>query len=176
MSEDNQIEDEFPLTHEDEAFLDEEISLVSSEESTHIVTRREACLSKLLFTIMDADQDAGTIDLPHVQKDVLDDVIVYLRQYNGEGPPEIEKPIRSTVMKDIATEWEAEYIERFSIKRLYKVILAAHYLDIPTLVDLGCAKVASLIRGKSPDEIKDILQGGNGDSVEGVEDNSEHEL
>ena len=32
--------------------------------------------------------------------------------------------------------------------------MAANYLDIETLVNLGCAKVASMIKGKSPEEIR----------------------
>jgi len=32
--------------------------------------------------------------------------------------------------------------------------MAANYLDIKSLLDLGCAKIATLIKGKSPEEIR----------------------
>ena len=32
--------------------------------------------------------------------------------------------------------------------------MGANYLDIPPLVDLACAKVASMIKGKTPEEIR----------------------
>ena len=32
--------------------------------------------------------------------------------------------------------------------------MAANYLDIKSLLDLGCAKIASLIKGKTPEEIR----------------------
>ena len=31
-------------------------------------------------------------------------------------------------------------------------------MDIKSLLHLGCAKIATLIKGKSPDEIKQIMQ------------------
>lgn len=40
---------------------------------------------------------------------------------------------------------------------LYDLILAANYMDIQSLLHLGCAKVASLIKGQPLEKIKDIL-------------------
>merc|ERR1712098_175649 len=41
--------------------------------------------------------------------------------------------------------------------KIFKVILAANYMGIKSLLHLGCAKIAALIKGKSPEEIKRIL-------------------
>ena len=37
---------------------------------------------------------------------------------------------------------------------LFEIILAANYLDIKALLDVGCKTVANLIKGKSPDDIR----------------------
>jgi hypothetical protein len=42
-------------------------------------------------------------------------------------------------------------------QNLYDLILAANYLDIKSLLHLGCAKVASLIKGQPLEKIKEIL-------------------
>merc|ERR1739845_95182 len=39
----------------------------------------------------------------------------------------------------------------------------ANYMDIKSLLHLGCAKIATLIKGKSPEEIKKILSEDDGD-------------
>ena len=40
------------------------------------------------------------------------------------------------------------------LESIFDIIIAANYLDIKSLLDLSCAKIATLIRGKSPEEIR----------------------
>ncbi|KAK1908906.1 hypothetical protein P3342_006786 [Pyrenophora teres f. teres] len=44
---------------------------------------------------------------------------------------------------------------------LFEIILAANYLDIKALLDVGCKTVANMIKGKSPDEIRKTFNIGN---------------
>ena len=37
---------------------------------------------------------------------------------------------------------------------LFEIILAANYMDIKPLLDLTCAKISSMIKGKTPQEIR----------------------
>ena len=37
---------------------------------------------------------------------------------------------------------------------LFELILAANFMDIKPLLDLTCAKVASMIKGKTPEQIR----------------------
>ena len=48
----------------------------------------------------------------------------------------------------------------------FELILAANYLDIKSLLDLTCAKVASMIKGKTPEEIRKQFNIGNDFSPE----------
>ena len=42
-------------------------------------------------------------------------------------------------------------------EELFELILAANYMDIKPLLDLTCAKVATMIKGKTPEQIRKQL-------------------
>merc|ERR1719472_477792 len=69
-------------------------------------------------------------------------------------PAEIQKPLKSANLAECGVcEWDVEYVE-IEQEILFELILAANYLDIKPLLDLTCAKVASMIKGKTPEEIR----------------------
>jgi len=97
-----------------------------------------------------------------VKEEILVLIVEYLKHHNGKKPEEIAKPIRSVKMERIVSDpWDAEYINKMNKKTIFQVILGANYMDLPSLLHLGCAKIATLIKGKSPDEIKQILSDDN---------------
>ena len=73
--------------------------------------------------------------------------------YRDNSPPEIEKPLRSNNLNDVTTPWYAEFVN-LDQEILFELILAANYLDIKPLLELACAKVASLIKNRSIPEIR----------------------
>merc|ERR1711900_131045 len=73
-----------------------------------------------------------------------------------------QKPIRSDdftkcVAASNRATWEADWMKDMSKKLIFKIILAANYMTIQPLLDLGCMRIACMIKGKSPEEIKTIL-------------------
>merc|ERR1711939_1020938 len=84
---------------------------------------------------------------------VLGKVIDFMKQHVDKPMKEIEKPLRSEKMGEVVDEWDAKYID-VEQELLFEIILAANYLDIKSLLDLSCAKVASMIKGKTPAEIR----------------------
>jgi len=124
------------------------------------IEKKHAFISVLVKTSIENDQAATEVPLPGVEGPILEEVIRYMQHHKGVEPPIVEKPLRSKVMKEVCQDvWDAEYIDTIGEDRqkLYDVILAANYMDIKSLLHLGCAKVASLIKGKPLEQIKDIL-------------------
>lgn len=66
---------------------------------------------------------------------------------------EIEKPLKSQNMADVVQKWYADFCDVEQVV-LFELILAANYMDIKPLLDLTCATVASMIKGKTPEEIR----------------------
>jgi len=69
----------------------------------------------------------------------------------------IARPLPSNDLQDVVDEWYSAYIMNLEETTLYDLAKASNYMDIEPLQDLACARVASLIRGKEPHEIRKIL-------------------
>ncbi|CAK9075237.1 S-phase kinase-associated protein 1 homolog (Telomerase-associated protein of 20 kDa) (p20), partial [Durusdinium trenchii] len=91
---------------------------------------------------------------PKVKTAILSKVIDYCKYHKDSPPEEIQKPLKSTNLVECGvSEWDNEYVN-IEQEVLFELILAANYLDIKSLLDLTCAKVASMIKGKNTEEIR----------------------
>uniref|UniRef100_A0A6T9E8N6 Uncharacterized protein n=1 Tax=Noctiluca scintillans TaxID=2966 RepID=A0A6T9E8N6_NOCSC len=130
------------------------LKLKSSQGEVFEVEPEVACMSTLIKNMVD---DSGTdeeIPLPNVKTAVLSKVIDYCKYHKDNPAEEIQKPLKSTILVECGvSEWDAEYVN-IDQEVLFEIILAANYLDIKSLLDLTCAKVASLIKGKTTEEIR----------------------
>jgi len=139
------------------------LKLVSKDKKEFDVERKHAFVSTLVKTSLDTDSTATEVPIPGVSSAILAEVITYMNHHKGVEPPIVEKPLRSKVMRDVCKDpFDADFIDRIGENRqaLYDLILAANYMDIKSLLHLGCAKVASLIKGQPLEKIKDILSVG----------------
>jgi len=151
--------------NEDISGLDEddsaqEVTLISSGDNPEEmkVKKEWAVMSKLVANILEGDTDAKQIQVKQVDAATLSLIVEYLRHHQGKEPAEIAKPIRSVKMEKIVEDpWDAEFINKQPKRQLFQLILGANYMDCKSLLHLGCAKVATMIKGKSPEEIKQIL-------------------
>lgn len=91
--------------------------------------------------------------LPTIKGHVLEKVIEYLKQYRRKKPREIARPLAALPFNQLIDDWDYKYIS-IEQRLIFELILAANYMDIPGLLDLCCAKVASEIRNKPVEEIR----------------------
>lgn len=54
----------------------------------------------------------------------------------------------------LVQKFYVDFINGLDKESFYNLTLAANYMDIKPLLDLCCAKIASLIKGKTPEEIR----------------------
>jgi S-phase kinase-associated protein 1 len=143
--------------------LDDEggqIKLISSDQESVDIERKHAFISKLVKTSLENDPTATELPLKCVTAEILQLVCKYMDHHKGVEPACIDKPLRSKLMADVCkSPFDAKFIDDIGENRqqLYDLILAANYMDIKSLLHLGCAKVASLIKGQPLDKIKEIL-------------------
>jgi len=139
---------------------DKPITLVSNDTKNFQVERKFAFISTMIKTSLEGDDNADELKLPSVNGEILALIVSYMKEHKGVEPSIIEKPLRSKIMKDVCPhKIDADYIDKIGENRqqLYDLILGANYLDIKSLLHLGCAKVASLIKGQPLEHIKQIM-------------------
>jgi S-phase kinase-associated protein 1 len=97
------------------------------------------------------------IVISNITGDILQKVLDWMKYHYNNQPQKIERPITTNDLSTIVCEWDFNYIN-IEIDTIIDLMNAANYLDISGLLDLCCAKMASIIKGKSPAEIRDILK------------------
>jgi S-phase kinase-associated protein 1 len=88
---------------------------------------------------------------------VLRKVCEFLAHLSADAKPlEIQKPLKSANLAELTPALDAWDIEFVGCDKemLFELILAANFMDIKHLLDLTCATVASMIKGKTPEEIR----------------------
>ena len=137
---------------------------ISKEGDKFPVAMTVANMSELVKSMMDDNEDdddddddenekSTEIPLPNVKSEVLRKVIEFCEHHLAEPMTEIEKPLKSQNMADVVQKWYADFVDLEQVL-LFELILAANYMDIKPLLDLTCATVASMIKGKTPEEIR----------------------
>merc|ERR1719159_263160 len=148
------------------------VTLVSMDGDKFEVKKRSICNSQwgseLVKTMAGVEDEEGNsegssdeaeneeIPLPNVNTPVLTKVISFCTHHTDNPMAEIAKPLADADMSKVVDKWDADFVD-IKQELLFELILAANYMDIKPLLDLTCAKVASMIKGRTPDEIRKIF-------------------
>lgn len=137
--------------------MSKNISLTSSDNVKVIVEEKSAQRSNLLKGLIQDYDESSDIAMPDVRGDVLKKIVEYLVHYKDSEPKEIPKPLPSANLLDVTDEWDVTFINSIDLDTNFDMIQAANYMDIKPLLDLSCAKIASLMKGRSADEIRTMF-------------------
>ena len=129
------------------------IKLVLKDQKEIEITKKAAELSELLKTAINDYPNETSFPLNEVDEKSGEHIKEFLTHCNGTAPAEIEKPITSNEMKNLTDEWSANFVDKMSTEELANLTVAANYMGINSLLDLCCAKVATLCKDKSDEEI-----------------------
>ncbi|GJN39035.1 hypothetical protein PR202_gb28129 [Eleusine coracana subsp. coracana] len=133
------------------------VTLISSDNTRFEVEAAAASLSRILhLTILDGGGGGDGIPLPNVDSATLSKVLEYCIKHapaaaNGGGAPNATAVDRAELER-----FDNEFVN-IDQSVLYSLIMAAHNLEIEGLQSLVAKKVANMIMGKSPMEIRRTL-------------------
>ncbi len=128
---------------------------MSKEGQTFTLSREAAVRSHLIKNMLEDASPDEEIPLPNIGASILTFVLEYLNHYADPAitPTEIEKPLKTANLAELVPQWDFTFVDK-GHEVLFELILAANYLDVKGLLDLAAAKVASMIKGKTPEEIR----------------------
>ena len=121
----------------------------SNDDKEFTVSQKAAMLSDKLQNIKDNKQAIPTkFDSKTIEK-----LIEYLNHFQDSTPVEIQKPIIINDMKKITDEWSADFVDKLTIEELVNLTEASNTFIIESLLNLCCAKLVTLCKGKTEEEI-----------------------
>ena len=145
-----------PVPEKEEVFV-----VLCAEDGTTLRVPMAVCeRSRLVVNMVEAVEEGEEVMVPLPEVDVatLRHVVDYLEHYHGgEEPVKVPRPMPKP-LKDIASEWDMEFLERFDLEGLYALTLAANFMDIKPLIKLATACIYDRhIRGKGAEEIRETF-------------------
>lgn len=110
-------------------------------------------VSDKLVTVQNLIQDIGSdgaIPTPEVNSKILSKVIEYAKYH-------LENPFTEDNTENYVTEWDSQFCN-VDQEVLFDMILAANYLDYKDLLETTAQCVANLIKGKTPEQIRELFE------------------
>ena len=135
---------------------EKKITLLSSDGQKFEISSKAVQKSVLVKGIIEDYPDDAEVPLNNVKGNILQKIKEYLEHYENEEPKQIEKPLPDKKFEECVDSWDFKYID-VELELIFELILGANYMDIKPLLELASAKVASLIKGKSTEEIRKLF-------------------
>uniref|UniRef100_A0A1J3ESZ9 SKP1-like protein n=1 Tax=Noccaea caerulescens TaxID=107243 RepID=A0A1J3ESZ9_NOCCA len=133
--------------------MSKKIVLKSSDGESFEVDEAVANESQTVKHMIEDDCAGDGIPLPNVTSPILAKVIEYCKKH-VEAAAEGDKDIYGAAEDNTLKDWDAEFV-KVDQNTLFDLILAANYLNIAGLLDLTCQTVADMMRGKTPEQMRE---------------------
>jgi len=131
------------------------VTLESSDGKQFPVQKNVAEMLITVKHMLSEIQTDAAIPLSNVKSAVLGKVLEWC-DYHSKNPdppvPESEK-----YRLDNIKEWDKNFM-KVDLELLFDIVLAANYLDVKGLLDLGCKTIALHMKDKTVDEIKEAFK------------------
>ena len=139
------------------------INLRSNDNMDFTMDVELAKISETLKTMLDdlgidteSDEASEPIPLPNVNGAILKKVVEWCEHHKDDHKEFAEEDESTQPRLDDIPDWDVSF---FNIDQaeIFEIILAANYLDIKGLLNIGCKSVAKMITGKTPEQIRQLF-------------------
>lgn len=118
------------------------------EVDRNLFVSQSVTLKNVLQDTDVGDDDVAEIPLSNISTTTFNLIHTYLQHQRDYPPTDTES--RSLTL----TDWENGFLQVLSNEQLFALMLAANYLDIKSLLEITCKFTASIIKAKTPAELR----------------------
>lgn len=116
-----------------------------------VLTQFELLSSVLEDMDEDVDEDE-CIPVPNVTDEILQKVLAFASYHLENAPVPIPEPL-VLPLEDIVSDFDRSFLRNKGFTELVALANAAKYLEYQALLDMCAAKCASMVLGKSKEEV-----------------------
>jgi S-phase kinase-associated protein 1 len=133
----------------------EVLRLVSNDGVLETLSKQAAKRAELFETLIENDKELKEeITLSQINGFWLKKVCEYLTYHETIEPSIIEKPLKTANMADnCSCGFDATFIDQFNVAQIAELMTICSYLHLESLLQLCCAKLASLMKNRTIQEI-----------------------
>jgi S-phase kinase-associated protein 1 len=143
-------------------------TLISCDDERFEVTEAAAKMSQTIHHMIEDSCADGGVPLPNVDAKTLAKVLEYCNKHAAANPEATAAGAGAGAAAAAASSSSSASAGKDDVdlasfdkafidvdqNTLYNLILAANYLEVKGLLDLTCQKVADMIKGKTPEQIR----------------------
>ena len=127
-----------------------------SSESNCVDIRTKAAERSVFVKGYINDFPDADIEFSNINYNTLLKIKEYLEHYENSEPKKIVMPLPNNNFKECVDDWDYNFID-LKNEDIFEIMNAANFMAIQPLLDLSCAKIASLIKGKNEKEIRNLF-------------------
>ena len=137
-------------------------TFIDKDDKKYLVPRKAVISSNLLCNMLEDDKTCEDAKFDKCMPITVQRTAEYMTYHLKTQPKDIEKPLRSHNLAELVDEWDFKMLESMGDgpgvgegqDQMFDMMLFANYLGLDSLLMLACAKCASLLKGRTPAEIR----------------------
>jgi S-phase kinase-associated protein 1 len=135
---------------------DSTLSINVKDNKTLIISKK---VSKISGFLNELDDTEDSIDILNIDLNILEKIYEFMTLYDINPMNSIVKPLKSSNLLEAGIQSEyVDYIKSMDMHTFFHVCNSAYFLLIRPLLDLCNAHIATMIKGKSALQLKDLFK------------------
>ena len=135
----------------------ETITLISSEGNECNIKIRATMQSKLLKCMVNDECSFDKILVPNVTSQTLVKVVEYCEKHFDHEATKTGEEASNSEAENVINTWDVEFIKVDTLDTLFRILLAADYLQVVGMFDLACRNVANMVKEKEVIELRQMF-------------------